>query len=175
MNTYPDTVILMHRGESPKKCSVAPLRGFAGLNFIRYPMKRDLPSLTGYVRLGISEDILTPADAAKGLLLLDANWRHAEAMEKAVEHLPVRGLPPLKTAYPRVSGYGTDPKEGLATVEALYAAWLIQGRPVKGLLDHYHWKDPFLRLNQETLEAAMHRIHGSNTISAKDVGRGFDP
>jgi pre-rRNA-processing protein TSR3 len=35
----------------------------------------------------------------------------------------------------------------LASVEALYAAYHILGRPTAGLLDHYRWAEAFLRLN----------------------------
>jgi ribosome biogenesis protein Tsr3 len=41
----------------------------------------------------------------------------------------------------------TDPDNGLASVEALYLAYHILGRPTDGLLDQYHWGEEFLRLN----------------------------
>lgn len=145
---YPPTVILMHRSESPKKCSVAPLRGHPGLEFIRYPLKSALPNLEGYVRLGLGGPCLGEEDKDKGLFLLDASWRHAAPMEKVVPEMPVRSLPPLETAYPRVSNLGTDPDGGLATVEALVAAYALLGRSTEGLLDHYHWKKEFLSLNE---------------------------
>jgi pre-rRNA-processing protein TSR3 len=53
-------------------------------------------------------------------------------------------------ADPRVSKLSQDPSSGLASVEALYCARLLQGRPTHGLLDHYHWKDTFLRQFQES-------------------------
>lgn len=150
-HVHPDTVILLHRKESPKKCTVAPLRGRPRLQFYRYPPSQSLPSFDGYVRLGIGGPTLSEADSGSGLLLLDASWRHAAAMETVVQHLPVRGLPPLRTAYPRVSNYGTDPEGGLATVEALYAAHLLLGRDIEGLLDLYRWRDEFLSLNRKAL------------------------
>lgn len=149
---YPKTIILMHRAESSKKCSVAPLRGRMDLLFRRYPLNSPLTGLDGYVRLGIGGPVLSTEDSNCGLLLLDASWRHAGPMEKAVPELPVRGLPPLKTAYPRVSSQGTDPNGGLATVEALVAAYQILGRPWAGFLDHYHWKNEFLGLNANFFE-----------------------
>ena len=51
-------------------------------------------------------------------------------------------------AYPRVSKLGTDPDNGLATVEALFLAYHILGRSTAGLLAHYHWADEFLNLNR---------------------------
>jgi pre-rRNA-processing protein TSR3 len=68
-------------------------------------------------------------------------------MERAFEKVPPRSLQGFKTAYPRVSKRGTDPDNGLASVEALYIAYHLLGRPLVGLLDHYHWREDFLRLN----------------------------
>ena len=53
----------------------------------------------------------------------------------------------IQTAYPRVSKLGTDPDNGLASVEALFAAYRILGRPTVGLLDQYRWGEEFLRVN----------------------------
>jgi len=53
----------------------------------------------------------------------------------------------VQTAYPRVSKTYDDPAGGLATVEALYAAYRLLGRPTEGLLDHYRWAEEFLRRN----------------------------
>jgi pre-rRNA-processing protein TSR3 len=61
--------------------------------------------------------------------------------------VPPRSLHGYRTAYPRISKRGTDPDNGLASVEALFLAYHILGRPTTGLLDHYHWAGEFLRLN----------------------------
>jgi pre-rRNA-processing protein TSR3 len=107
-----------------------------------------VPELPGYVRLAADGPELTPADADHGLLLLDGSWRWAAAMTRAFQHVPARSLRGYKTAYPRVSKLGTDPDNGLASVEALYVAYCILGRSVEGLLDHYRWRDEFLRVNE---------------------------
>jgi pre-rRNA-processing protein TSR3 len=68
--------------------------------------------------------------------------------------VPPRSLSGWRTAYPRVSRRGTDPDNGLASVEALYVAYHILGRSTAGLLDHYHWAQEFLELNNlETTQA----------------------
>jgi len=46
-----------------------------------------------------------------------------------------------------VSKPGTDPDNGLATIEAVFLAYRILGRPTDGLLDQYRWAEEFLRLN----------------------------
>jgi pre-rRNA-processing protein TSR3 len=103
--------------------------------------------LEGYVRLAAEGPALSPADRDSGILLLDGSWRWAGAMTRAFEHVPPRSLQGYQTAYPRVSRLGTDPDNGLASIEALFLAYHILGRPTDGLLDHYHWADEFLRLS----------------------------
>ena len=100
-----------------------------------------VPELPGYVRLAADGPKLAPADADRGLLLLDGSWRWAAAMTRAFQHVPARSLRGYKTAYPRISKLGTDPDNGLASVEALYLAYCILRRSVEGLLDHYRWRD----------------------------------
>lgn len=145
-NPIPSTVIVVHPRERRSKCTVEPLRGRSDLIFVRFP--DDPPvSLKGYVRLGLGGKELSTADADHGLLLLDGTWKLAERMEPFYAHLPVRTLPPVRTAYPRVSRLFEDPDSGLATVEALYAALRILQRPIDDLLNSYHWRHEFLEIN----------------------------
>ena len=143
---HPPTVIVRHPKENPRKCSVLPLRGRADVVVLGYPV-RERPPLDGYVRLAAEGPPLSAADAEKGLLLLDGSWRWAAAMTRDFADVPPRSLSGWRTAYPRASKRGTDPDNGLASVEALYVAYRILGRPTDGLLDHYRWADEFLRLN----------------------------
>jgi pre-rRNA-processing protein TSR3 len=103
--------------------------------------------LSNCIQLGIGGLELSKADADRGLLLLDGTWRLAQRMAPFYRHVPIRTLPATRTAYPRKSSVFEDPSDGLATIEALYAAFRILGRPTQGLLDHYHWKQRFLELN----------------------------
>ncbi len=149
MTEFRITIIVRHPKENPKKCSVLPLRGRADLEFLAYPVKRPL-DLTNYVRLAAEGPALSPEDRQRGLLLLDGSWRWAGAMSKAFAEVPARSLQGFQTAYPRVSKQGTDPDNGLASIEALYLAYHILGRPTEGLLDHYRWGEEFLRINKLT-------------------------
>ncbi len=124
-----------------------PLKGRDDIVFLNYPA-RQRPTLEGYIRLAADGPELSAADAGRGILLLDGSWRWAETMEKAFVDIPPRSLSGWKTAYPRVSKLGTDPGNGLASIEALYLAYHILGRPTTGLLDAYRWRDEFLRANQ---------------------------
>ena len=63
----------------------------------------------------------------------------------------VRSLPGLQTAYPRSSKIFDDPEGGLASIEALWAAYHLMGRPTDGLLDHYRWAEQFLAANSDLL------------------------
>lgn len=143
---FPQTVIVFHPRERRAKCSVRPLRGRPDVAFCNYP--RMPYDLAGYVRLGLGGPVLTPLDANCGLLVLDGTWRHVEPMERAHADIPVRSLPPLLTAYPRTSKVRLDPGGGLATIEAIYAAYRLLGRDATGLMDHYHWANDFIERNQ---------------------------
>lgn len=147
MPAFPITIIVRHPKENPKKCSVLPLRGRHDIQFVHYPLKKPL-DLAGYVRLAAEGPGLSMEDRDCGLLLLDGSWRWAEAMTRDFADLPPRSLRGYQTAYPRVSKLGTDPDNGLASIEALFLAYHILGRPTEGLLDHYHWAEEFLRKNQ---------------------------
>ena len=130
---YPPTLIVRHRRENPRKCTILPLAGRADVVFCHYPVK-ERPPLAGYVRLAADGPPLGPADATAGLLLLDGSWRWAGAMTRDFADVPPRSLSGYHTAYPRVS-------------EALFIAYHVLGRPTDGLLDHYRWREAFLRLN----------------------------
>lgn len=140
------TVIVVHRRERRSKCSVEPLRSNPEFLFTTFPEPPPV-DLSRYVRLGIGGPQLSRDDADRGLLLLDGTWRWAAKMEAAYQHVELRSLPPIHTAYPRKSAVFEDPSEGLATIEALYAAYHILNRDTSGLLDQYHWREQFLELN----------------------------
>ena len=142
----PPTVIVVHPRERRSKCSVEPLRDRPEFVFTTFPHAVPI-DVTNYVRLGIGGRVLSPEDSDRGLLLLDGTWRLAARMEPFYSHVEVRSLPVIQTAYPRKSEVFADPSEGLATIEALYAALRILGRPTAGLLDQYHWKQLFLERN----------------------------
>jgi pre-rRNA-processing protein TSR3 len=143
---YPPTVIVRHPKENPRKCSVLPLRGRADLLFLNFPVK-ERPPLEGYIRLAAEGPELSAADAEKGVLLLDGSWRWAAAMMRDFMDVEPRSIHRYHTAYPRVSKLGTDPDNGLASVEALYVAYHVLGRSTEGLLAHYRWAAEFLRTN----------------------------
>ncbi|MEX2288508.1 MAG: hypothetical protein WD648_15530 [Planctomycetaceae bacterium] len=150
MPAFPPTIIVVHPRERRAKCTVNSLRGRDDFVFWKYPTRGSEP-LEGYVRLGFGGPVLSDDDASAGLLVLDGTWRLAGSMEKSFADVPVRSLPELRTAYPRASKTSVDPVGGLATIEAVYAAYKLLGRDTGSLLDDYRWGDEFLALNQGRL------------------------
>ncbi|MCB1119063.1 MAG: DUF367 domain-containing protein [Chlamydiia bacterium] len=148
MNYYPQTIIWRHRKENLKKCSLRGLEGREDCHFLTYPTD-SLPSLEEYVLLAVDGEPLTAGDADQGLFLIDGTWRYAEVMIRQVgKPVQTRSLPRgFVTAYPRCQ----QVEAGLASVEALYAAYSILGRDLEGLLDNYFWKEQFLALNSKLL------------------------
>lgn len=147
MQTYPPTIIVRHRRERVKKCSLRGLEQRTDCLFYRYPSPI-LPPAEGYIILALEGEELSRDDADAGILLLDSGWRYTNKMLQWATQIPqlqYRSLPAsIKTAYPRRQEDCLDPERGLASVEALYATYSILGRSVDGLLDHYHWKDQFI-------------------------------
>jgi pre-rRNA-processing protein TSR3 len=113
--------------------------------------------LGGYVRLGLGGRLLSTEDRESGLLVLDGTWKYAERMERDYSDLPVRSLQSWVTAYPRRSKLYDDPAAGLATIEAIFAAYVQMGRDPEGLLADYRWREEFLRVNAERLRTANER------------------
>lgn len=141
------TLIYRHRRENLSKCSLTPLMGRPDFCFLTYPVD-PLPDLTGYLALQVGAPPLTREDAQFGLFVIDATWRLAAVMQKSCPPIETRSLPSsFCTAYPRRQTGCPDPATGLASIEAIYLAHLILGRPLDGLLEHYYWKEPFLRQN----------------------------
>jgi pre-rRNA-processing protein TSR3 len=149
---YPPTIIVRHPKENPRKCTVLPLKGRLDIILLKHPIAQP-PDLRSYVRLAAEGPELSVVDEKCGLLLLDGSWRWADVMNRDFASVPSRSLHGYRTAYPRVSKRGTDPENGLASVEALFIAYRLLHRPAEGLLAHYRWADEFLRLNGLGAEA----------------------
>lgn len=151
MQIFPPTVVWRHRKENLKKCSLRGLESRGGFRFFQYP-NQTLPDLVGYVLLDMEGEPLSDGDRHAGLVVLDATWRYAEKMRRALlsEHtLPKRRLPRgLATAYPRCQSDCPVPDEGLASIEAIYSAYFILRRHELDLLDAYYWKESFLQKNK---------------------------
>lgn len=84
MQSFPPTIVIRHRKENLKKCSLRGLEQHKDFRFFSYP-KDPLPDLNGYFLLAVGAPPLTAEDKAHGLLLLDGTWRYAEKMIQKVD------------------------------------------------------------------------------------------
>ena len=143
-----DILILRDPRESVRRCSLTPLRGMAGVRFVSYHRERRLAA-EGRVLLHTDGELLSSADEGAGLLLIDCSWRRVPALLSTLDPpFVLRRLPALRTAYPRKSSTFEDPSQGLASIEALYAAqFYLGGGGDPELLAQYHWADEFLEAN----------------------------
>ncbi len=157
------TLVIQHHKENLRKCSLTPIRGRRDLEILA---PRAGPS--GYAPIEIDGGILLRVDApplcrddrailraslAHRLILIDCNWIKVPKLLGLLRPRGVlagRSLPPgIRTAYPRRSKIYEDPADGLATVEALAAAYAILGFREPGLLAGYPWARKFLELNPD--------------------------
>lgn len=148
---FPKTIVIRHRKENLKKCSLSHLDRRTDTHFITYPFE-ELPNLEHHLMLVMEgAPLLSQEDKDFGILLLDSTWRYLPKMVQAVDRQVVvkkRCLPPhFATAYPREQKDCIDPNRGLSSLEALYIAYHLMGRNTEGLLDNYHWKEHFLSIN----------------------------
>ncbi len=145
------TVILRHRKENLKKCSLRGLEDRPDFKFFTYP-KSFPENLEGYFLLCMEGEELSEKDKDMGIFLIDGTWKLAEKMYRNLPYYPdlkKRSLPKsFKTAYPRIQTGCLDPERGLASIEALYAAFFILGRSTEGILNYYPFQKQFLTINQ---------------------------
>lgn len=147
---FPPTIVMRHQRENLKKCSLRGLEMRPDFKFLTYPFDPFPAKLTSYILLAFDGPLMSEKDQDCGLIILDATWRYAEKMfrQLPLSHIPLRSLPPaLKTAYPRRQNDCSHPGRGLASIEAIFASYFLLKRDLEGLLNHYHWKIPFLENN----------------------------
>lgn len=151
MQILPKAIIIRHRKENLKKCSLRGLEGREDMQFLTYPFEQ-LPIPPETLMLVMEgAPVLSQADSARPLLILDSTWRYLPKMVQAVEKsatLEKRVLPGhFRTAYPRSQDDCVDPTRGLSSLEALFIAFQLMGHSTEGLLDNYYWRQKFLDLN----------------------------
>jgi pre-rRNA-processing protein TSR3 len=152
-----EILIVRLRKESPKKCSLTPLRRRRppGIRWV-HCAAGDPVEVGEATLLHPDGEPLGAPDAARPLLLVDASWRDLPRVVRGLRGtLHRRRLPAgLRTAYPRASATFDDPAAGLASIEALHAALARLGRRDDALLEGYRWREPWLAANAALLAAA---------------------
>ncbi|MFT7516388.1 MAG: pre-rRNA-processing protein TSR3 [Myxococcota bacterium] len=146
------TIIIRLNKESPKKCSLTPIRKREDLDIEWHHCNIGNEVQVGSVTLLHPEgQPLTKEDDCRPLLLVDSSWRDLPKMLATVRgNFELRCLPKnLVTAYPRKSKTYEDPETGLASIEALHAATVCLGRRDDSLLEGYYFADKWLQMNDE--------------------------
>lgn len=142
--------VIRHPKERRSKCSLTPLEGRGDIEFHKAREGWSF-DVRGFTVLALGAPELSLEDAGRPLLLLDSTWRLLSQLEACLHGEGVRRtLPPVATAYPRVSKIAEDPHGGLASVEALYLAKLLLGERDDSLLEAYYWRESFLETLKNT-------------------------
>lgn len=166
MTSDVEFVIIRHRKENLKKCSLRGFESDSRFRFYTYPQDNaslEESFLSHALVLDMEGEELTREMVHQGqegggsrpFVLIDATWRYAQVM---ISNLPIlqkatRCTLPKEwvTAYPRKQTECPDPERGLASIEALYIAALIAGHSAESLLRDYYWKEAFLEKNAELI------------------------
>jgi pre-rRNA-processing protein TSR3 len=165
--SIPILIVRDHR-ENVRKCTLSSLEGTPGVSFIRASPRAgplaDLETGPG-ILLDVNGPCLAPPDArfledGGRLIILDSTWARLPSLHRRLalpdpSRIALRSLPRgIVTAYPRVSKVREDPRAGLASIEALFAALFILGSPRPDFLAGYRWAEEFLGASREVLGAS---------------------
>ncbi len=156
-------LIIRDHKENREKCTLSSLEGRVGFEFLDLrPPRRTLEAenIGGGVLLTTRAPVLTRGDLELlengTITIIDSTWARvpnvlARVQTAQSERLARRSLPPeIVTAYPRVSKLYKDPEQGLASIEAVFAALVILGAPDLTVLENYRWARQFLEQNDLT-------------------------
>ena len=146
--------IVIDRGESANKCTIAPLSYREDFNLLRVKGNSVIGPLVSTVLLhheGDSyENIQRHRSEISGIACIDCIWRRLNPILAKVQGpLPrLMKIPDgFKTAYPRKSELDHDPEGGLATIEAIFIAAALFGKWDVTLLHEYYFGKEFIDLN----------------------------
>jgi pre-rRNA-processing protein TSR3 len=146
--------VLIDRGETPNKCTIAPLAGRADLRICRTlhwevssPVLLHPDGVCLSTVIGKGQFTEPPS----GIAAIDCIWRRLPSMLQRLKTSPhpvYARLPDgLVTAYPRVSKVVDDPAGGLATIEALFAGAAMLGHIDPSLFSAYYFGREFVERN----------------------------
>lgn len=157
--------VILDEGETANKCTIAPLAGRADFRLIRVQGRNALGPLKAPLLLHHQGQCLTQLKgslgASLGIASIDCVWRRLDVLlGRVVGPLPLLARIPegFETAYPRSSERGTDPKGGLATIEAIFVASAILGQWDASLFSKYYFGRRFIEINRgRFLELGIHQ------------------
>ena len=158
------TVVIRHPKENRQKCSLRHLHERDDFEFFNATDGFSFDA-TGYTLLEIDAPTMSESDADRPILLLDSTWHLLPKIRaKIYGDFVARSIPmSIKTAYPRVSKMHNDPN-GLATIEALYAALKFAGRLDTSVIKEYPFAQHFLKINGWTDDVNYDFFEGTKQI-----------
>ena len=148
--------VILDIGETPNKCTIAPLAGRSDFKLIRVKGEAALGPLVSPLLLHHQGACLTTLTALSrktgGIASVDCVWRRLDyLLGRIAGQIPVLAKIPegFLTAYPRFSRHTPDPDGGLATIEAIFVASALLGRWDVSLLSEYYFGRKFVALNRQ--------------------------
>ena len=145
--------ILYHPRERLSKCTLRPLWGRDNMRLTTFPETDVIPD--DALCLHVDGVPITTADAGRTVLLVDGTWRQARRMGSHLERFERRRIVGFQTAFPRKSKLFPDPRDGLASSEALYAAALCMGEHDESWLEAYYWREEFVARNRAVIDRLL--------------------
>jgi pre-rRNA-processing protein TSR3 len=163
--------VILDTGETPNKCTIAPLHDRNDFRLIRVQGNRFLGPLTSTFLLHHEGQCLTTIQAdlkVSGIASIDCVWKRLNTLIHRIEGplpLLVRIPDGFETAYPRQSKKDTDPAGGLATIEAIFVAAALLGNWDASLFSLYYFGRKFIELNaQRFLELGVHQAADTHAL-----------
>lgn len=146
--------VILDSGETPNKCTIAPLESRTDFRLIRVSNILEFEPLSSNILLHpdgicLSEFRNSPREI-KGIACIDCIWRRLPSLIRRLS-TPIPQLVKIPsgfvTAYPRKSTDPDDPAQGLATIEAIFIASALLGNWDPSLLSQYYFGKKFVELN----------------------------
>lgn len=164
--------VIIDTGETPNKCTIAPLHSRPDFKLFRVNKDPILGPLRSEVLLHHQGQCLSAFSQSSrkvsGVAAIDCVWRRLDGLIRRIEG-PVPELVRIpegfRTAYPRRSVLNTDPAGGLATIEAIFVASALLGKWDVSLLSEYYFGRRFVEMNlNRFLELGVSRASEADAL-----------
>lgn len=172
--------IVVDRGETPNKCTIAPLASRPDFRLFPVFGEGPLGPLSAPILLHHEGVCLTTlrskTDVLPALACIDCVWRRLPFLMERTrwvdDKAPVLARIPdgFSTVYPRVGSAYSDPQGGLATIEAIFVAAAILGNYDPTLLSKYYFGRRFIETNAKRfLELGIDQVQDPDLLPLPPV------
>ena len=151
--------VFLDSGETPNKCTIAPLAYRKDLRILPVRGSGQLGPLQATILLHHDGRCLSELrhelQAVQGIAAIDCVWpRLPGLITRLATPVPIPARLPggFLTAYPRQTRSRTDPPAGLATIEAIFLAAALVGHWDVTLLERYPFSRRFVEINANRLQ-----------------------